>query len=65
MEKKIKTIKQLITFANNFDGGDGEWESEFNQVLIEMLIKGTLDKEVYLEYLEITQTDILECLENC
>ena len=60
MPMDINTIKQLLEYAKSFEGS----EREFNRSLLEMLKLNTLDQDVFLEYLEITQVDVVDALEK-
>jgi len=53
MPTNINAIELLLEYAKSFEGG----EREFNRSLLEMLKLNTLDQNVFLEYLEITQVD--------
>jgi hypothetical protein len=56
----IKNIYQLRDLLLSFEGD----ENDFNILLLQMMEKGQLKKGVFLEYLEITQGDIMESLEE-
>jgi len=45
-----------------------EWEDserEFNKYLLKLLMKKKLAQKVFLEYLEMTQVDVLEAINDC
>lgn len=60
MPMVINTLELLLEYAKSFEGS----EREFNRSLLVMLKLNTLDQDVFLEYLEITQVDIVDALEE-
>ena len=58
--EKINTIEGL----NNFIQAYGGSERDLNRHLLERIKVDKLDLDVFLEYLEITQSDVRECMEE-
>ena len=55
----IKTIEEFKHFFHIYDFGN---ERAFNKECLKMMKSGELDEEVFLEYLEITQSSVAGCL---
>ena len=55
---KLKSMQDIIDAYKNFNS-----DQEFNSWLIDVLIANNLSKNLYLEYLEITQVSIHEAFE--
>ena len=54
----LKSAKDIYREFNEFN----DYEYKFNEHLIELLLDNKVSKAAYLEYLEITQSDIGVCL---
>jgi len=57
----ITSLEGIYNEASNFDGH----EYAFNKHLINLLNNGDIKLHLYLEYLEVTQGDIMDCLSEC
>jgi uncharacterized protein (DUF4213/DUF364 family) len=57
---KINNLQELIEFSRQFDGV----EDTFNVALIQKLKKNQIKEELYLTYLQITQNEVFESLED-
>lgn len=53
MIKTLKQLKKLFNQSNTTERG-------FNALCIDMVTKGEMTKEIFLEYLECTQTDVYD-----
>ena len=53
----LVTIQDITALA-----ADAPCERDLNEELLDMLIDGRMSRDTYLEYLEITQGDIFDCL---
>ncbi|UCG54230.1 MAG: hypothetical protein JSV32_06465 [Dehalococcoidia bacterium] len=56
----INTIEELHQEYLDFGGTD----SEFNYYLLDLLYNHQMPGDVFIEYLEVTQGDVCECLEE-
>ena len=61
----IKTIQELWSWLQ------GQWitdyskyESDLNRQMLKMLKAGEIEEDVFIEYLQITQGDVMECMEE-
>jgi len=59
----IKTIEQLAEYVLGIPGNIGE--RAINSQLLDLITQQELSKEVFLEYLEITQGPVGDLLEEC
>lgn len=57
-------ITSIEEFIDYFMEHEACSERDFNKECLEMLRDGRLSEEVFLEYLEITQVDVYDCLAN-
>lgn len=56
----IDSIEKLYEFYHSCDC----YEHEFNSKLLDLYTNHQITKEVFVEYLEITQSDINDCFEE-
>ena len=56
----MNTVEEIYEACKNWEGD----EVSFNRYLLEKIYDGSLTYDAFLEYLEITQADVMECLEE-
>lgn len=61
MTNPLNTVKELIDFVLEFEGN----ETQLNTTIYEMIVGGILSLDLFLEYQQITQTDVIDAFEEC
>jgi hypothetical protein len=57
----IASLEGIYNELSNFDGD----ERDFNKHLLNLTLSRGMKLDLFLEYLEVTQGDIADCLREC